>query len=364
MAYGGRPWAVEVDESAYAFLIDKGFSPELGARPLKRAVEQYLLAPLARAIVEQSVPDGDQFLFVTAPAGERIHVAFVDPDDEPEIEADTEPSALDLKHLARAPRGDGDSVRAALAELARISAAVADAQTRKGHVLSTVSEPGFWERADRFELLAEAEYLERMQVATHTAERLGTRLQRSVKGDGRANPRLVGLLAGRLYVLDRALAGVANGSSTEVVVSLRPSGVARGDDGIGEEFAAVLTEMYVAWADRRGMSAELLDAVDGHRRLAISGLGCGEILGLEGGLHVLEHVGEAANGGQVVDRDQVQVVVSAHRPGAPESAEATDASSVVVRRYRPGRAPLVRDSVRGYRTGRLDLVLGGDFDLF
>ena len=117
----GRPWAVEVDESAYAFLIDKGFSPELGARPLKRAVEQYLLAPLARAIVEQSVPDGDQFLFVTAPAGDRIHVAFVDPDDEPEVEADTEPSALDLKHLARAPRGDGDSVRVALAELARIS---------------------------------------------------------------------------------------------------------------------------------------------------------------------------------------------------------------------------------------------------
>ena len=26
----GRPWAVEVDDSAYAFLIDKGFSPELG----------------------------------------------------------------------------------------------------------------------------------------------------------------------------------------------------------------------------------------------------------------------------------------------------------------------------------------------
>ena len=357
----GRPWAVEVDESAYAFLIAKGFSPELGARPLKRAVEQYLLAPLARAIVEQSVPDGDQFLFVTAPAGDRIRVAFVDPDDEPVVEADTEPSGLDLKHLARAPRGDGDSVRIALAELARISSAVAEAQTRKGHVLSTVSEPGFWERDDRFDLLAEAEYLERMQVATHTAERLGMRLQRSTKDDGRANPRLVGLLAGRLYVLDRALAGVANGSSIEVVVSLRPSGVARGDDGVGDEFAAVLTEMYVAWADRRGMSADLLDAADGRRRLAISGLGCGEILGPEAGLHVLEHVGEAADGGQVVDRDQVQVVVSGHGPGAPE---ATEASNVVVRRYRPGKSPLVRDSVRGYRTGRLDLVLGGDFDLF
>jgi ATP-dependent Clp protease ATP-binding subunit ClpC len=228
-------------------------------------------------------------------------------------------------------------------------------------VLSTVSEPGFWERDDRFDLLAEAEYLERMQVATHTAERLGARLQRSTKDDGRANPRLVGLLAGRLYVLDRALAGVANGSSIEVVVSLRPSGVARGDYGIGDEFAAVLTEMYVAWADRRGMSAELLDAADGRRRLAISGLGCGEILGLEAGLHVLEHVSEAANGGKVVDRDQVQVVVSGPGSGSPEAMEA---SNVVVRRYRPGKSPLVRDSVRGYRTGRLDLVLGGDFDLF
>ena len=29
----GRPWAVELDDSAYAFLIEKGFSPELGARP-------------------------------------------------------------------------------------------------------------------------------------------------------------------------------------------------------------------------------------------------------------------------------------------------------------------------------------------
>ena len=63
----GRPWAVELDESAIAFLIEQGFSPELGARPLKRAVERHLLAPLARAIVAGNVPEGEQFLFVTAP---------------------------------------------------------------------------------------------------------------------------------------------------------------------------------------------------------------------------------------------------------------------------------------------------------
>ena len=36
----------------------------------------------------------------------------------------------------------------------------------------------------------------------------------------------------------------------------------------------------------------------------------------------------------------------------------------VTRRYQPGPSPLVRDAVRGYRTGRLDRVLAGGFDLF
>jgi ATP-dependent Clp protease ATP-binding subunit ClpC len=35
----------------------------------------------------------------------------------------------------------------------------------------------------------------------------------------------------------------------------------------------------------------------------------------------------------------------------------------IVRRYREQPSPLVRDSVSGWRTGRLDQVLGGDFDL-
>lgn len=36
----------------------------------------------------------------------------------------------------------------------------------------------------------------------------------------------------------------------------------------------------------------------------------------------------------------------------------------VVRRYRELPSPLVRDSVRKWRSGRLDRVLAGDFDLF
>jgi ATP-dependent Clp protease ATP-binding subunit ClpC len=369
----GRPWAVEMDDSAYAFLIERGFSRELGARPLKRALERYLLAPLAAAIVEQSVPEGDQFLLVTA-AGDRIEVAFVDPDMEPELADEGEPdaAALELRAAALAPRGDEHSVRFLLAELARVAAAVQELQTRKGHALSVMSEPGFWEREDRFAILGEAEYLDRLDAATRTAERLGARVSRSVRADGDANARLVGLLANRLYVLDRAVAGVAENAPTQVFVHVRATGADRSAEA--HAFAALVAEMYVEWARSRGMSVDRLDSPEDEHLLAVSGLGCGAILAVETGLHVLEHVDEESDGARVSDRQQVRVLVLP-RPEGPETEAAlvglardrideAETAGVVVRRYRPGRAPLVRDGVRGYRTGRLDRVLAGDFDLY
>jgi ATP-dependent Clp protease ATP-binding subunit ClpC len=94
-----RPWQVEMDESAYAFLTDKGFTPDLGARPLKRALEQHLLAPIAASIVEQSVPEGDQFLYVSAD-DDRIYVTFVDPGRSAEEVAEGE------LHVEPAPTRD------------------------------------------------------------------------------------------------------------------------------------------------------------------------------------------------------------------------------------------------------------------
>jgi ATP-dependent Clp protease ATP-binding subunit ClpC len=44
-------------------------------------------------------------------------------------------------------------------------------------------------------------------------------------------------------------------------------------------------------------------------------------------------------------------------------AAAEDRRSTVVRRYRDDPAPLVTDRVHGWRTGRLDRVLEGEFDV-
>ena len=77
-----RDWAVTWEYTALQFLLDRGFSPQMGARPLKRATDTYFLAPLAATIVEHRFPDGDPFLFVKSES-QSIQVEFVDPDDEP-----------------------------------------------------------------------------------------------------------------------------------------------------------------------------------------------------------------------------------------------------------------------------------------
>ena len=40
-----------LDESAKKFLVEKGFQPEMGARPLRRTIEQYLEDPLAEKLL-------------------------------------------------------------------------------------------------------------------------------------------------------------------------------------------------------------------------------------------------------------------------------------------------------------------------
>ena len=98
-----RDWAVEWEASAQEFLLEKGFSAEMGARPLKRAIDQYLIAPLAATIVERRFPEGDQFVFVRSD-GRAIQAEFVDPD------GDAPPSSAIARggHRRQAARAAGD----------------------------------------------------------------------------------------------------------------------------------------------------------------------------------------------------------------------------------------------------------------
>jgi ATP-dependent Clp protease ATP-binding subunit ClpC len=387
-----KPWAIEVDESATAFLLEEGFSPTLGARPLKRAVEQHLLTPLARAMVGAEPPEGDQFLFVTAQGG-RIQVRFVGLDEnEPPgpAEATAEPAAgealdaRDLRGLLRSGRFPPAAQRGLLAELGEIDLRLRNEIIERKHVaLDQLSAPGFWELDDRFDVLAEIEYLDRFEAACGTAAKLGERLRRQLErsaGDGeRTDADLCTLLASRLYVLGSALDGIDAAAPFEVFLRLR---IVASPEGGGEderEFLATLVDMYLAWSQRRGMQARVLERSDGEAVLHVGGLGCSVILAAETGLHVLEVAdaqgGPDARDGRSAERVTIGVQVTSCWPGdrthpdalarqAREAFASADAPAQVVRRYRSAPSSLVRDAVRGYRTGRLDSVLAGDFDLF
>ena len=53
-----RKISLAVDESAKDFLINRGFDPTLGARPLRRAIQRYVEDPLAEEVLKGRFTEG------------------------------------------------------------------------------------------------------------------------------------------------------------------------------------------------------------------------------------------------------------------------------------------------------------------
>jgi len=66
--------AMEIDQKAKDFLIDKGYNPDFGARPLRRALSQYVEDPLAENLLTGEFTAGDTIL-VTRDEGKE-HLSF------------------------------------------------------------------------------------------------------------------------------------------------------------------------------------------------------------------------------------------------------------------------------------------------
>ncbi|HEX8146384.1 MAG TPA: AAA family ATPase [Pyrinomonadaceae bacterium] len=392
-----RQWAVEWDESAVEFLLEKGFTADLGARPLKRAVERYLLSPLALTIVNHQFPEGDQFLFVrSSPDAQSLDVQFVDPDAPAQVEAAAEEvdelsfdeeaaRELRLESVALDPRGTPEELRFLQGQYDEVAARVEDEtwRERKEGALREMQSADFWSAPERFSVLGAVEYMDRIEAGLGTAGSLLARLRGDRK---RLPPDLVARLAQQLYLLDSACRGMAEGEARDaflLVTALREPGA---DRARSDDFARTLARMYRRWAERRRMRLELIEEHDGassngggaeeYRALfAVSGYAAFRILRHEAGLHVFETpqdekssfkratasvrvVGQPeeppGRGGREALREQAERALS---------AEAHAPQQQVVRRYREEPSPLVRDSARGWRTGRLERVLDGDFDL-
>jgi ATP-dependent Clp protease ATP-binding subunit ClpC len=102
--------------------------------------------------------------------------------------------------------------------------------------------------------------------------------------------------------------------------------------------------------------------------LTISGFGAYRLLEQEAGLHVLEATADD-EGSRVTARIRVAAAPLGDVPNAGAATVLRSAidkaavSNAVVRRYRGGASPLVRDGKRGWRSGKFESILDGNFDL-
>ncbi len=76
---------LELNEEVKAFLADKGYDSQFGARPLHRAIQKYLEDPLAEEILNSTVKAGDTLLAELDKENEKIKFIFKPQEKESEV---------------------------------------------------------------------------------------------------------------------------------------------------------------------------------------------------------------------------------------------------------------------------------------
>ncbi len=390
-----RKWDMVWEDSALEFLLDKGFSPTLGARPLKRAIERYLLTPLAEIIVKGVFPDGEQFLYIQA-QDDRLLTEFINP------EAENGPDEEDLQELADSPCTTTSI--AAPTCLAAISlnpkGTPAEFEGLTGHwqqlrerldspdwkdakslALSMISLSDFWVSDERHAVLGEVEYRERVETGLEAAGRLLPKIASHDTGPRKHYPRkLVGQAAGRLQLLELACRSLEIGSPWEAFVQIESLQGPAAEDHGADQWVDRLDGMYRQWGRKRKMHIKVLENVarkSGRNRsliLSVSGYAAYDILAPEAGLHVWEQPDPQRPKSSIQYKVLIRVAAFSDDRVAESAKELLQAARELmaepqsgvprlVRTYRELPDPLVKDRHRGWRSGRLDRVLDGDFDL-
>jgi ATP-dependent Clp protease ATP-binding subunit ClpC len=78
----GQTIELELADLAFEFLIDKGFSPEFGARPLRRAIERYVEDPLSEEILRGGFTRPCRFVVRPNEAADGLAFARAEPSPE------------------------------------------------------------------------------------------------------------------------------------------------------------------------------------------------------------------------------------------------------------------------------------------
>jgi ATP-dependent Clp protease ATP-binding subunit ClpC len=110
-----RELQLELSEEAKEMLVDKGWDPAMGARPLRRAIQRYVEDPLADFVLRSQVPEGST-VKVDAPTeqpedgGEpEVRLTVIEPAPKPTpVGVGAEGGPAEDNEDAGEPAGDAD----------------------------------------------------------------------------------------------------------------------------------------------------------------------------------------------------------------------------------------------------------------
>jgi ATP-dependent Clp protease ATP-binding subunit ClpC len=87
---GEHEAAIELTEGAKELLVEKGYDPAMGARPLRRAIQRHIEDPLADFVLGRTLKPGSTIVVDRQDEAEDVHITVVE-GPEPEREKVTVP---------------------------------------------------------------------------------------------------------------------------------------------------------------------------------------------------------------------------------------------------------------------------------
>ena len=260
---------VECDEAIIGFFLEQGFSERLGARPLKRRVEELLLTPVARALLKLGPRSAPAVIRLEVSEGRLVSQVIVEEDDGLDEEAALEAarSSARVRDPRRGRLLDLDDLEARIEELdqrLREYEVVVDAESlkaRRSELMKAFTDPKTYAQGQQVseiqsEIYAIGESLDTHERLNHQHQRLWELYERVL-----AHPRdqrLLQELLGRSEDMARRIefAGYeASCTSSEergdaYVVLTRV-----GEADAPEDPISLLTKMYQSYAQGKGFQA-------------------------------------------------------------------------------------------------------------
>mgnify|MGYP001799390235 CR=1 FL=1 len=387
-AFRQRKWEVEWEDSAISLLMKHGYDPEMGARPMKRAIEELLLAPLALTIVNHNFPKGDQFLFVREHHG-KLKVDFVDPEmPEKDWQQEAQKVASEqqksenttLNQIIFDPLGKLREKEVIGREWDMLTQLIDQQQLgeTKDDLMAQMGQPDFWTSEERFEVMSDIEFIDRFMNSYSTLSSTWERIADSEKPQLAYPSELLQRLANKLRLLKLSMKAYVENEYQECFLIIKPSEEDLTKPRI-QHFVDQQVKMYKAWGRQRGMVVKHLETENNNKvhHYLVTGFAARQILEQETGLHVWEEGKMQKTGNDQPQKTQRYRIGVDCIPCPKVSANASELMEVLksemngstehdkklLRSYKFGKQSMIKDHVNNWQSTKTDQILSGNFDL-